>query len=85
MKPASGSRSSAAAFAAQRFQLATDLAVEGRSPYPNGAAFVPADLPNLGEAVAGYARERRPVVIVYADGDERVLVPSELSGNSASG
>ena len=57
--------------------------MEGRSPYPNGAAFVAADLPNLGEAVAGYARERRPVVIVYPDGDERVLTPNELSESPA--
>jgi len=54
--------------------MATDLAIEGRSPYPNGAAFVAADLSNLGKILAGYARERRPVVLVYADGEERFLV-----------
>lgn len=68
--------SAAAALAAERFRLATDLAVEGRSPYPNGAAFVASDLANFGETVARYARERLPIVIVYPDGDERVLTPS---------
>jgi hypothetical protein len=69
------SESAAGELTAERFRLATELAVEGRSPYPDGAAFVASDLPNLGEVVAGYARERRPVVIVYADGEERMLVP----------
>ena len=61
--------------AAERFRLATDLALEGKSPYPNEAVFVAADLPELGELVARHARERRPVVLVYPDGDERFLLP----------
>lgn len=69
------SESAAGALTAERFRLATDLAVEGRSPYPDGAAFVAADLPNLGDVLADYARERRPVVLVYADGEERMLLP----------
>ncbi len=70
------SKSAAAEFAAERFRLATDLAVEGRSPYPNGAAFLASDLANFGETVARYARERRPIVVVYPDGDERILTPA---------
>lgn len=69
------SQSAAGELTAERFRLATDLAAEGRSPYPDGAAFVASDLPNLGEVLASYARERRPVVLVYADGEERLLVP----------
>jgi len=60
--------------AAERFKVATELAIGGKSPYPNGAAFVAADQPDLGVWLADYAREHRPVVLVYADGDERVLL-----------
>jgi len=60
--------------AAERFRLAIDLAIDGRSPYPNGAAFLAADQPELGAWMADYAREHRPVVLVYPDGDERVLL-----------
>lgn len=58
--------------------VATELAVEGRSPYPEGAAFVAADLAELGSIVARHARERRPVVLVYPDGDERILTAGQL-------
>lgn len=68
------SQSAAGELTAERFRLATELAVEGRSPYPDGAAFVASDLPSLGEVLAGYAKERRPVVLVYPDGEERMLV-----------
>lgn len=67
-------RSAAQELAAARFSLAIDLAIEGKSPYPNGAAFVAADLPELSTWLADYAREHRPVVLVYPDGDERVLL-----------
>ena len=70
------SQSAAGELTAERFRLATDLAVEGNSPDPDGAAFVAADLPNLGDVLAQYAKERRPVVLVYADGEERVLLPA---------
>ncbi len=60
--------------AAERFRLAIELAIEGRSPYPDGAAFLAADQPGLGAWMADYAREHRPVVLVYPDGDERVLL-----------
>jgi hypothetical protein len=37
-------RSVASQLAADRFRLMTELAVAGKSPYPDGAAFVPSDL-----------------------------------------
>lgn len=77
-------KSTAAEFAAERFRLATDLAVKGHSPYPNGAVFLASDLPNLGEALARYARERCPIVIVYPDGDERVLLPQGFAQPEAA-
>jgi hypothetical protein len=70
-------RTVATELAAERFRLATELAVEGRSPYPEGAAFVAADLSELGSIVARHARERRPVVLVYPDGEERILTPGQ--------
>ena len=70
--------------AAERFKLATELAIDGKSPYPDGAAFVAADIPDLGEIVARHARERRPVVLVYPDGEERVLAPEHLPERGAA-
>ncbi len=69
----------AAALAAQRFELAIELALDGKSPYPNGAAFVASDMPGFGETLARYARERIPVVIVYSDGEERILTPESIA------
>jgi hypothetical protein len=77
-------RTVAAELAAERFKLATDLAVEGKSPYPDGAAFVASDMPDLGAIVARHARERRPVVLVYPDGEERVLAPGQLAERGAA-
>jgi hypothetical protein len=77
-------RTVATELAAERFRLATKLAVDGRSPYPEGAAFVAADLPELGSIVARHARERRPVGLVYPDGDERFLTPGQLPEQRAA-
>jgi hypothetical protein len=77
-------RTATTELAAERFRLATELAVEGRSPYPEGAAFVAADLAELGSIVARHARERRAVVLVYPDGDERVLTPGQLTEQGAA-
>lgn len=79
-----GQRTVATELAAERFKLATELAVEGRSPYPEGAAFVAADLSELGAIVARHARERRPVVLVYSDGEERILTPGQLAEQGAA-
>jgi len=77
------SPSAAGEFAAERFRLAIDLAIEGKSPYPNEAAFVASDLPNLGAILAEYAKERRPVVLVYPDGEERILTPERVPTTAA--
>ena len=54
---------------------AIELAIEGRSPYPDEATFIDAD-----EALAGWwikrvADEGLPVVLVAADGSARILTP----------
>lgn len=70
--------------AAERFKLATELAVEGRSRYPDGAAFVAADLSELGAIIARHARERRPLVHLYPDGEERILTPGQHAKQGAA-
>jgi len=53
---------------------AIDLAINGRSPYPDGSEFIDAEKPWAGEAIARAADEGRPVVLVSADGTIRTLV-----------
>jgi AcrR family transcriptional regulator len=50
--------------AAERFKLATELAITGKSPYLNGAAFVAADQPEFG------SREEFAQVLVLREVDE---------------
>jgi hypothetical protein len=57
---------------------AIDLAIEGRSPYPEKAAFIDADAPTAGHAIERAADQGLPVVLVSADGRTRILNP-ELS------
>jgi len=54
---------------------AIDLAIEGRSPYPERAAFVDADAPSTGHDIERAADEGLSVVLVSADGSTRVLKP----------
>jgi hypothetical protein len=62
--------------ASKRFDAAIDDAIEERPDrYPNRSAFVGADIPNLGQSLARYALEGRPVVLVYPDGAERIIEP----------
>ena len=66
--------------ASKRFDAAIEDAIEERPDrYPNRSAFVGADLPDLGQTLARYAREWRPVVLVYPDGAERIIEPREPS------
>lgn len=54
---------------------AIDLALEGRSPYPEKSAFIDADTANAGHEIRRAADEGRAVVLVAADGSTRVLRP----------
>jgi hypothetical protein len=40
-------------------------------------------MPELGAIVARHAREGRPVVLVYPDGEERVLAPGLAESGAA--
>ena len=61
--------------AAKVMDEAIDLAIEGRSPYPERAAFVDADTASAGHEIKRAADEGIPVVLVAADGSTRVLLP----------
>ena len=54
---------------------AIDLAIEGRSPYPERAAFIDADARSAGHDIARAADEDLSVVLVSSDGGTRVLKP----------
>jgi hypothetical protein len=59
--------------AARVMDEAIDLAIEGRSPYPDKAAFIDADAPSAGHAIERAADQGLSVVLVSADGSPRVL------------
>lgn len=61
--------------AANIMDEAIDLAIEGRSPYPEKSAFIDADTPQAGHEIQRAADEGRSVVLVAADGSSRVLHP----------
>ncbi len=61
--------------AAKVMNEAIDLAIEGRSPYPERAAFIDADTPSAGHDIERAADEGLAVVLVSADGSTRVLKP----------
>jgi len=61
--------------AAEVMGEAIDLAIEGRSPYPERAAFIDADTASAGHEIKCAADEGLPVVLVAEDGSTRVLMP----------
>ncbi len=61
--------------AAKVMDEAINLAIEGRSPYPERAAFIDADDPSAGRDIERAADEGLPVVLVSANGSTRVLRP----------
>jgi hypothetical protein len=61
--------------AAKVMDEAIDLAIEGRSPYPDRVAFIDADKASAGHEIKRAADEGLPVVLVADDGSTRVLMP----------
>ena len=61
--------------AAKIMDEAIDLAIEGRSPYPDRATFIDADTASAGLEIKRAADEGLPVVLVADDGSTRVLMP----------
>jgi hypothetical protein len=61
--------------AARTMDEAIDLAIEGRSPFPERAAFIDAETASAGHEIKRAADEGLPVVLVAEDGSTRVLLP----------
>jgi len=54
---------------------AIELAIEGRSLYPEQAAFIDADTASAGHEIKRAADEGPSVVLVAGDGSTRILKP----------
>ncbi|HTR74540.1 MAG TPA: hypothetical protein VMH33_04695 [Solirubrobacterales bacterium] len=65
--------------AAKVMDEAIDLAIEGRSPYPEHAAFIDADAPGVGDEIRDAADEGLSVVLVAADGSTTILRPEPVA------
>jgi hypothetical protein len=63
----------ASKLAEQHFEAAVEAGIDGGRTHPQGALFIGSDAPHLGATLVRAAREFRPVVIVYPDGEERVV------------
>ena len=59
--------------AAAAMDQAIDLALDGRSAFPERATFIDADAPQAGRFIRHAADEGRAVVLVSADGSTRIL------------
>ncbi len=59
--------------AAKVMDEAIELALEGRSPFPERAAFIDADAPSAGHDIERAVDDGLAVVLVSADGSTRVL------------
>lgn len=66
---------------AKAMDRAIDLAIEGNSPYPEHAAFVDADSPDAGHEITRSLDEGYTVVLVSADGRERIITAKMLAAS----
>ncbi len=64
---------------AKAVDRAIDLAILGDSPYPEHAAFVDADSPHAGQEITRALDEGYAVVLVSADGRERIITAKTLA------
>jgi hypothetical protein len=67
---------------AKAMDRAIDLAIEGRSPYPEHAAFIDAESPHAGHEISRAFDEGYAVVLVSADGRERVITATTLAASA---
>jgi hypothetical protein len=58
---------------------AIDLAIEGKSPYPEHTAFIDAESPHAGHEITRAFDEGYAGVLVSADGRERVITAKTLA------
>jgi len=66
---------------AKAMDRAIDLAIEGDSPYPEHAAFVDADSPHAEQEITRALDEGYAVVLVSADGRERIITAKTLAAS----
>jgi hypothetical protein len=66
---------------AKAMDRAIDMAIEGKSPYPEDAAFVDADSPHAGHEITRALDEGYAVVLVSADGRERIITAKMLAAS----
>ena len=66
---------------AKAMDRAIDMAIEGSSPYPERAAFVNADSPQAGHEIARALDDGYAVVLVSADGRERIITAKMLAAS----
>ncbi len=64
---------------AKAMNRAIDLAIKGNSPYPEHAAFVDADSPHAGHEITRALDDGYAVVLVSADGRERIVTARTLA------
>lgn len=67
---------------AKAVDRAIDLAIEGKSPYPKHAAFIDAESPHAGHEITRAFDEGYAVVLVSADGRERVITATTLAASA---
>jgi hypothetical protein len=67
---------------AKAMDRAIDGAIEGSSPYPERAAFVNADSPHAGREITNALDDGYAVVLVSADGRERLITAKTLAAAS---
>jgi hypothetical protein len=61
---------------------AIDMAIEGNSPYPERAAFVNADSPQVGQEITRAFDDDYAVVLVSADGSEQIITAKTLAASA---
>jgi len=66
---------------AKAMDRAIDLAIAGSSPYPENAAFIDADSPRAGHEITRALDEGYAVVLISADGRERVITAKMLAAS----
>jgi hypothetical protein len=66
---------------AKAMDSAIDATIEGSSPYPERAAFVNADSPHAGREITNALDDGYAVVLVSADGRERVITARSLAAS----
>ena len=62
-----------------RFRELGDPSTAEAHRYPRDAVFIPSDLPEFGAIMARRIRECRPIVVIYPDGSEKMIVPRPAS------